>query len=213
MRAVIFDMDGTLLNTERIYVQAWKEAGKRLGYPISDENMARTRCGNRKIYAEVFGEDFPFDALWEIRSPIVEKLIAQCKELLKPGVRETLEYLRNQGVPMAVATSTRREKAETLLRKVGILDVFQAVIAGDMATKGKPDPEIYWIAARELGVTPEQCLVMEDTATGCQAAMAAGMAVILNRDCGYVPPEIEKRCILAVNRMDEAIPLLERMID
>lgn len=216
IKAVIFDVDGTLLDTERIYVHAWKEAGKSMGYDIPDSVMLRTRAVNKvdakKIFAEALGENFSYETVHKIRTKIAEDIIHSRNDLLRPGVLPTLEYLRKRQLPIAVASSTKLDKTEDHLQHTGLLANFQVVVGGDMVQKSKPNPDIFLLAASMLGVPPENCLVVEDTPAGIEAAHAAGMCPVLIPD--YVTPNEQTKalCFRVLQQMDQLIPILEELI-
>ena len=216
IKAVIFDVDGTLLDTERIYVQAWQEAGKALGFDIPDSVMLRTRAISRveskKIFTEALGESFPYEKTFEIRTTIAEELIHSKKDLLRPGVLPTLDYLRDRKIPIAVASSTKLDKTVDHLEHAGLLSRFQVVVGGDMVPVTKPNPDIFLLAASMLGVSPENCLVVEDTPAGIQAAAAAGMLPVMIPD--YVTPNEQTKalCYQVLPHMELLIPILESVI-
>ena len=187
LRGVIFDVDGTLLDTEKIYIQAWREAGKRFGYEIPHEALMRTRAINRKrateIFQEYLGPDFCYEQLLPERIRIAEELIDQSTDLLKPGVTELLDELENRGIKMAVASSTNLEKTKAHLSHAGLLHRFHGVVGGDMIEKGKPNPDIFLLAAKLLELSPEECIVVEDSPAGIEAAYRGDFRGILIPDC------------------------------
>lgn len=212
-KAVIFDVDGTLLNTERIYMRAWKEAGKAAGFTITDEVLLRTRAISRAdatvILQEALGQDFSYDALYPVRLELSEAYIAQSRDLLMPGVAQALEALRSRGIPMAVASSTNREKTVSHLEHAGLLPWFDAVVGGDMVTRGKPNPDIFLLAAQMLGQEPAHCMVVEDTPAGIRAAIAAGMQPVLIPDCVKADPSLVPHCRAVLESMAQLPGLLD----
>jgi len=212
IKAVIFDVDGTLLNTERIYMQAWKQAGKAAGFDISDDVLLRTRAIQRsdamKIFQDALGPTFRYEAVQPIRTEIAEALIAASDDLLMPGVTQTLEYLHNHGFPIAVASSTSREKTVSHLAHAGLLQYFDAVVGGDMVQKGKPNPDILLKAAQLLGVDPQDCMVVEDTPAGIRAAVSANIKAVLIPDCVKPDHELKARCYAVLETMHQLIPLI-----
>jgi HAD superfamily hydrolase (TIGR01509 family) len=183
-KAIIFDMDGLMLDTEPIYRMAWQTAVAEVGYTISDE-LYLTFVGRKDddcevVLQQMWGDAFPKA---HCRQRIVE-LWKQHVRLegipKKPGLTELLAFLDEQCIPKAVATSTEREQA---LQSLGeLVDCFAAIATGDEVAQGKPAPDIFLLASRRLQIQPTDCLVLEDSEAGIQAAQAAGMAAILIPD-------------------------------
>jgi HAD superfamily hydrolase (TIGR01509 family) len=180
--AVIFDMDGLLLDTERIALQTFRETCANFGIEVDRKVYLKCIGTNdsktKEILISGYGETFPYDdfeRLW------LEKYGIEAYEKpvpLKEGAEPLLESIKRACLPMAVATSTSHEKAVLKLGNAGILDYFKLIVAGDQIKKSKPDPEIYLKTAGRLGVSPERCLALEDSDNGVQSAHAAGMTVI-----------------------------------
>lgn len=188
-KVIIFDVDGTLLDTERIYMQAWREAGARFGYTVTDEALQKTRAVSPAVAIPVFrdccGTDFPYEQVQQERVMIAEQMIAGSEpgELVKSGAAAALAALREMGYAMAVASSTDTAKTVAHLERAGLLDWFSACIGGDQVRHTKPNPEIFLVAAQRLGAVPEECIVVGDTPADVLAATAAGMRVVLIPDC------------------------------
>jgi len=188
IKAILFDVDGTLLDTEKIYMQAWRDAGAMFGYQVTQAALMRTRAVSvavaKQAFREEVSEDFPYDKVRVERIRIAEQLIAasDAAELRKPGVTETLHRLKEHGFPMAVASSTGYAATVEHLQHAELWHFFDAAVGGDMIRKGKPEPDIFLKAAELLGVQPAECLVVGDTPADVFAGSAAGMQVILIPD-------------------------------
>lgn len=194
LKAVIFDVDGTLLDTERIYMQAWKDAAAELGYVMTDEVLQKTRAINTKDAAKIFeteiGNGFSYAQARPIRVRIAEEIIKRESPILKPGVPELLSFLQQKGIRLSVASSTSLQGTREHLSESGILEPFEVVVGGDMVTKGKPNPDIFLKAAQLLGVAPEECIVVEDSPAGIRAACSAGIRAVLVPDRAAITQEI-----------------------
>ena len=213
IQAVIFDVDGTLLNTERIYMRTWKEAGAKAGFDVTQDVLLRTRAVNsqeaKKIFQDALGPDFNYEAIQAARVDLNEALIAQCENLVMPGVKETLDTLKAKGYPMAVASSTGYEKTAAHLEHAGLLHYFDAVVGGDMVQRGKPNPDIFLKAAQLLGIEAENCLVVGDTPADIKAATAAGMPRILIPDCVQPDETIRAMSNHILDSMHQLVGILE----
>ena len=212
VQAIIFDVDGTLLNTERIYMHSWKIAGAAAGFDVTQDVLLRTRAINReaakKIFQDALGENFDYDSIQISRTAISEELIAKSTDLLLPGVRETLDTLKAKGYPLAVASSTVTEKTVSHLEHAGLLHYFDAVVGGDMIARGKPNPDIFLKASSLLGIAPENCMVVGDTPADIRAATAAGMCRVLIPDCVTPDETIRAMSNYILNSMAELMSIL-----
>lgn len=192
--AVVFDMDGLLLDTEKIALQAFREACRRFGFEPSLEiylkcvgtNPARTKT----ILTEGYGPGFPFEKISPVWSENYRKAISGFPVPLKAGAGEFLAFVKKAGKKTAVATSTAFQTAQDKLRRTGLLSYFDGIVGGDQVARGKPDPETYLKAAAWLKVPPARCLALEDSDNGVSAAHAAGMFVIQIPDLKEPAPEI-----------------------
>ena len=214
LKGAIFDTDGLLIDTEKLYLRYWKQSAADFGYDMRDEHVYAIRSLARKYSIPklkgFFGEDFPTEEVRAHRTELINAHIAEHGIDLKNGLFELLDYLRDKGVRLAVATATPRERTLKYLEKIGAADRFDAVICGDMVTSGKPDPEIYLTAARELGLPPENCAAFEDSPNGLKAARAAGCQVIMIPDMTQPQPEDEPFYDAVYSSLDEAKDFFER---
>ena len=187
-----------MIDTERMALKAWQLAGADFGFPISDDifitMVGRNRRDSDCILVEIFGSDFPVDAVRKKRRTYVDGWIDEGKLAVKSGLLELLCFLDEISMPKAVATSTGYERAIHKLSLTNLLDHFPIVIAGDRIEKGKPAPDIFLAAAARLNILPERCLVLEDSDTGIQAAYEAGMIPVMIPD---MKPPSEKSLAFA----------------
>ncbi len=190
-KAVVFDMDGVLLDSEKIYRIYEKKAAEVYGLPLDhiDEFCEKiaggTKATNSKVFQEFFAGSIPegLDYLKyrEVVSQGVERHGREGIYELKTGVKELLDFLKENGIKMALATSTERKRAELFLGPHGLLDYFDKKIFGNMipAGRGKPNPDIYQLACRELGVEPEETIGVEDSINGVISSSAAGLYTVM----------------------------------
>lgn len=210
---VIFDMDGLIFDTERIYYKAWQESAAAYGYHISWEIytqiVARNNRYIEKVLKEILGEALPYDAICERKRAISDRMIAEEGITKKEGLLELLDYLEQQGIKKAVATSSMREKALNYLELGEIKERFDWIICGSDVEESKPNPEIFLKVAAHFGIEPRNCMVLEDSRLGIQAAKAAGMTGIFIPDLVQADEEILGNASGQVTSLKEVITLLE----
>ncbi|NLR76938.1 HAD family hydrolase [Leeia aquatica] len=186
LHAVLFDMDGLMLDTERIAQQAGMDACADHGY-VMDRSLAMQLVGRNsrdtdQILAAHFGSGFDPLAVRERFKARYEAALFDGGLQTKPGLFELLDWLQRLNMPRAVATSTRHDMALRKLAHAGVQRYFEHVIGGDQVSRGKPEPDIFLAAAERLGVEPAHCVVLEDSEPGVQAALAAGMTPLMVPD-------------------------------
>lgn len=217
IKAVIFDMDGLLLDTERIaletFVAACRENTFEPDISVYYRCIGTTSVRTKEILTEGYGTDFPYEVVttrWreKYNQEVFEKAVP-----LKPGVLELLCFLKENQVRRAVVTSTRQAAAVKTLRKAGILNYFDFVLGGDQIADGKPHPAIYQKACRKLALPPGSCLALEDSDNGVRSASASGLQVIQVKD--LLEPEAEVRALgyLLVNSLTEVQTWLKDGLD
>jgi HAD superfamily hydrolase (TIGR01509 family) len=186
LQAIIFDMDGLMLDTERIALRVLAEAAQSLGYPWREEiGLAMVGLNARDsdvVLQKYLGPEYSADHLRELFTARYEVVIASEIIPLKAGLLGLLDWVESQTLVKAVATSTHKSRAIFKLGRAGIASRFDVVVGGDEVSRGKPAPDIFLATAAALAVSPENCLVLEDSAPGVCAALAAGMQVIMIPD-------------------------------
>jgi len=195
-RAVIFDLDGLMLDTESIARLTMQKAARELGYDLTDELflrlVGRTGADGSAIMREQWGADFPCGSLWERTTRHWDHHVAINGIPLKTGLIELLDFLEGRPIRKAVATSSKRDSAHA---KLGVLaQRFDVLVTGDEVRHGKPAPDIFLLAAERLGVAAGDCIVLEDSRPGLQAARAAGMTAIMVPDLIPADEEVAHVC-------------------
>lgn len=184
-QAVAFDMDGVLLDTEKVYRKCWLANGRSIGIPedemtvICEKMAGGTKAHNGRVMKERMGEDFDYLSFRKRTVDMVDEYIRLNGVEIKNGVVETLNTLKNLGIRMAVATSTDRNKAVERLTRAGIIKYFDAFVFGDEIENGKPNPDIYLKACEKLGAAPEDTVGVEDSINGVTASSAAGLYTVM----------------------------------
>jgi HAD superfamily hydrolase (TIGR01509 family) len=178
--AVLFDMDGLMIDSERVVLGCWRQAGEEFGLTFDDAFLHSLVGLHDKLCRVAVATAFPevnIPALFA-RTNTLYELQIESGLPSKPGIHALLRWLHDQGIPRAVATSTQRAKAELKLTHAGLREFFQVVVTGSDIEHPKPAPEIYLKVAEQLAISPAECLVLEDSEPGVRAALAAGMTVI-----------------------------------
>jgi HAD superfamily hydrolase (TIGR01509 family) len=192
IQAVIFDMDGTLIDTEAAHRRAFAETGLALGWPLSDELLLSMvgihRDENERMLAARLGPDFPLAQFYADSDALFEAA-ADTGIPLRPGATLLLEHLAQSGIPMALATSTAAPFAQQRLERSGLLHHFEVIVTRSDVVRPKPHPEPYLLAARRLGVDPAHVVAVEDSHAGVRSATAAGIATVMIPD--LLPPTEE----------------------
>lgn len=213
IRAVLFDMDGLLIDSERVATDMCVLCGEKRGFPITEELVLQMIGRTRKADAELLEDLFPgFDAAahYALFDELMAEQARQGKIPAKPGALRLLDELDKRGIPKALATSSIMKEAELRLTSAGMAGRFEAMIAGDMVTRSKPDPQVFLLAAEKLGAAPADCLVLEDSHNGVRAGRAAGMQVAMVPDLLPCTEEIRALCDHVLPDLTAVIPLLDQ---
>lgn len=205
--AVIFDMDGLMLDTERLAPAAWRDAARELGVDFDmgllPAMVGRNAIDCRMLVIERHGPRFPVDALMHAWGVAYDAIVEREGIDLKPGLLPLFAWLEEERIPKSVATSTRRDRAHAKLTQTGIADRFVALTGGDEIARGKPAPDIFLLAARRMGYAPADIVVLEDSEPGVRAALAAGMTPIMVPDLAAPSAEILAQGVLVLESLSQ----------
>ena len=197
-KAVIFDMDGVIFDTEKVYLDIWTEVFEKYGYKMTKELyvtvMGTGRKNVIKTFLENFGDDLPIEKMYEEKDNQLFYRIENQGIPLKEGVKELFSMLKEKDYKIALATSAKKERVEKQIKDKWLKESFDAIVCGDDVEKGKPSPDIFLKAAKEIDVEPENCFVVEDSPAGIKAAFSGGMKGIHVEDLKVADEEILKYC-------------------
>ncbi len=186
IEGVISDMDGVILDSEKLYVRFWCEAGQFYGFPFERKHALGIRSMARPFAIERlqgwFGDSFDYDTVRNKRIELMNAYVEKHGIEAKPDAEKLLSYLKEKGIAVALATATPKDRAEEYLRRVGLLQYFDEVVSARMVKNGKPAPDIYLFAAEKLGLKPEECMALEDSQNGIRSANAAGCKTVMVPD-------------------------------
>lgn len=206
IKAIIFDMDGVIFDTEIVYLKIWSEVFEKYGYQMTKEIYSSVlgtgRENVKKVFLKCFGNELPINNMY------IEKDENLAKEIekgipLKPGVYEILTYLREKDFKIALATSAISKRAFKQLKQANIESFFDAVVCRDEVKETKPNPDIFLKAADKLMLKPEQCIVIEDSSAGIEAAFNAGMVPIHVVDLKEADEKILSNSYKSFNDLNE----------
>lgn len=209
---VIFDMDGTLLDTQKIYVPAWEEVGRRYGF----EGMGKLvphLCGvNNETCKKMAKAHYPTIDYDSFKKDVHKYVKENCVVKFKKGAKELLDFLKVNNIKFGLASGTERGPLMERLSAVGAENDFEAIVCGSEIENGKPAPDIFLKVAELMGVDPETCIVFEDSPLGIRAAATAGMKAVGIFD---IAPFDEVRHLMykELNHLGEAIQMIEEMIN
>ena len=215
--AVIFDMDGVLLDTEPQYMRAMQMAARRFGFEIEDTLLlgliGSSGAESRRRLSAALGAEFPMDEFSDVWPALWQELVTSEGIARKPGVEDILAFVEEQELAHAIATSSNGHHARKSLSAAGLLESFDVRVTGDQVVNGKPAPDIYLEAARRLGVDASRCFAFEDSAPGLAAALGAGMTAFLIPDLNPASSRCRETAHGVLNSLNEALPLLLELLD
>ena len=210
---IIFDMDGVLIDSERQSNEGWLWAAGQLGVDMPMWLIDSFKGAPAELCCKFFDDYYKgvidYWEAKELRTQHVYKIRETEGIPVKKGVKDIFEYIRNNGLKCAVATSTRRESAEKTLHEIGVWDYLDAVVYGDEVERGKPEPDIFLRAAKAIGVNPSEAVVVEDSINGIKAGYAAGMRVVHLPDTIAIDDDIRKLTYMVCDDLNGLIDVVE----
>jgi HAD superfamily hydrolase (TIGR01509 family) len=210
--ALLFDMDGLMIDTEALSERVWRQTATEQGIPLSHEQLqmmvglSTERC--LQYLADTLPEGHDVRAFGQLARQRYHQMLHQEEIPLKPGILNLLDWCTQKNLPRAVATATQRTLADLKLARTGLQRYFAHTVAGDEVAHSKPAPDVYLKAAQLLGVHPADCIVLEDSVHGAQAALAANMRVIVVPDMAAPTPLIAKQALAVCQDLFAAQALL-----
>lgn len=210
-KLMIFDMDGLIFDTERMFMDTRSDVLQKYGYPSRKEDYIRTigTAGEtlHRILLDIYGPDYPADTISREAREIMNRQIAVTGPDVKKGIPTLLQWLQCKGIPCCVASSSHRENVQKYLQLSGLDTFFSYLVCGDEIRHSKPAPDIFLKACHHSGIQPEDAMVLEDSENGILAAYNAGIPVICIPDLKYPEPEIAARTAAIVNQADDILSL------
>lgn len=216
IKAVLFDMDGVIFDTEREYLKEWNKIFEKYGYEMKKEIyvsvMGRGRKKVKEIFKENFGDDLPIEEMYIEKDKMLKEAIENNEVPLKQGALELLEFLKKNEYKTALATSAKKDRVKSQVNHAKINNLFDAIVCADDIVNSKPDPEIFLKAAEKVNVKPENCIVIEDSEAGIRAAFNAGMIAFHVKDLKEADENIMKYCDKNFENLIEIKKYIENML-
>lgn len=214
IKAVIFDMDGLMIDTEKLLVKYWCRAANEYGFPMQEKHALSIRSLARKYAIPRlqgwFGDEFDYVKIRTRRMELMQAHIDKYGIEKKAGLDTLLQFLKQNNFKVAVATATDYQRAEKYLKSIGVFDFFDRIVCATMVENGKPKPDIYIYASKQLGLKPQECIALEDSPNGIMAGFSAGCKTIMIPDLTQPDDELKAMTYAVCDRLDLVIDVLKR---
>lgn len=215
VHTVIFDLDGTLIDTEKYFKVFWRQAAAHFGYEMSEEQALSLRSLGRPfapaLLRKWFGENFDYYAVREYRRQIMAVHLQKAGLERKPGAAECLKQLKEAGYRIALATAPPPDRARAQLAEVGLDRFFDEIVSASQVERGKPAPDVYLFACEKMGVDPSVAVAVEDSPNGVESAFAAGLSVVMVPDQTQPDESLRQKlsaCIPSLYELPAAVAAL-----
>lgn len=207
-------MDGLLLDTEKLLIRFWIQAANEAGFPMTLDNALSIRSLHRSFaipyLRDMFGEEFDYVKIRSRRMELMSEYLSDHPLELKPGAVELLTFLNQIGLLTAIATATDLERTQDYLKRAGILEKFDKIVCAAMVEYGKPKPDIYIYAARQLGFEPAECIALEDSPNGVRSAVGAGCKTIMVPDLTQPDKELSDMIFAKADTLCDVIEIIKK---
>lgn len=217
IKAVIFDMDGVLIDTEKHYYAAWCQAAREAGFDFKAEHALMLRSCDAKLASElmknIFGDSFDYYKIRERRRFLVKERLHKHGLELKPGVNEIMSFLHEREIKTAVATATPIELTKQHLQQLGIYDLFDCVVSAKEVENGKPAPDVYLYACSRIGEKPSECIAVEDSPNGILSAYKAGCKPVMVPDLTQPDKELKEYLYALANNLSELKSVIDNELN
>ena len=213
IKAVIFDMDGLMIDSERVTFESYQEVLKPMGLTMSEEFyvtlLGKPVKGIFERFYNVYGNDFPIEDVIRECHNVMAKRFETYGVPIKKGLKELLYYLKKNNYKTIVATSSNRDRVDIILKQAGITQYFDDSICGDEVSHGKPDPEVFLKSCRKLNVSTDQAIVLEDSESGIAASYNAHIKVICIPDMKYPEKQYQQMTYKILDNLENVIPIIK----